>query len=85
MTKKLTRKDKVAKPISEDLKKRILDVKAKLPASGVTSLMVFKHPELDTVKKRSLISNVLQLRTTDQDITEKLEALALTLEEPVQK
>jgi len=81
MTKKVTLKEKKSKPVCDALKRRILEVKPKLPNSGVTSLMVFYYPELDTVKKRSLMSNVLHLRQTDEDITEKLEALALKLNE----
>jgi len=78
--KKMTLKEKEKTPLSGDLKTRVLAVKAKLPKSGITSLLIFKHPELNTVKKRSLINNVLQLRQTDEDITLKLETLALKLE-----
>lgn len=77
--KKETRADKEKKPLSDDLKKRIIAVKSLLPNSGITSLMAFKYPELNTTKKRSLVSNVLQLRITDEDITVKLEKLAETL------
>jgi len=80
-TKRLTLKEKKNKPLNNELKKRVIDAKGKLPTSGITSLLIFKHPELDTIKKKSLIANVLQLRQTDEDITEKLEALAFTLTE----
>ena len=76
---RLSRKEKEVQPIDNTLKSRVIEAKKNLPKSGVSSLLTFKYPELDTVKKRSLIGNVLQLRTTDQDITEKLEALAETL------
>lgn len=76
-----TLKQKQSQPLSSELKKRILEVKERLPSSGLTSLIVFKFPEYDNVKKRSLISNVLQLRQTDEDITEKLEDLAKSLEQ----
>lgn len=79
--KKPSLKQKLSTPLNSALKKRVLEAKEKLPTSGITSLLIFKHPELNTVKKRSLISNVLQLRQTDADITEKLEALAFTLTE----
>ena len=79
-TKKMTLKEKQAVPLDSELKKRIIDVKDRLPKSGLTSILVFKHPELDTVKKRALISNVLQLRTTDEDLTIKLEAIAESLQ-----
>lgn len=77
--KKETRADKEKKPLSDDLKERIIAVKKLLPNSGITSLIAYKHPELNTIKKRSLVSNVLQLRITDEDITVKLEKLAETL------
>jgi len=77
--KKPTLKEKKSKPLNDELKIRVINVKKKLPTSGITSLLIFKYPELDNVKKRSQISNVLQLRQTDQDITEKLETLAETL------
>ena len=77
--KKPTLKEKKNKPLNDDLKIRIIAVKKKLPTSGITSLLVFKYPELDNVRKRSLISNVLQLRQTDEDLTKKLETLAETL------
>ena len=79
--KRLTLKEKKNQPLNDQLKIRIIEVKKKLPTSGITSLLIFKHPELDTIKNKSLIANVLQLRTTDQGITEKLETLAVTLTE----
>lgn len=77
----LTLKEKMKQPLNNDLKRRVLNAKEMLPKSGITSLLIHKHPELDTVKKRSLISNVLQLRQTDEDLTEKIEALAEILEQ----
>lgn len=77
--KRLTLAKNKEQPLCNELKFRVLAVKEKLPKSGVTSLLIYKFPELDTVKKRSLISNVLQLRQTDEDITAKLEALAETI------
>ncbi len=62
--------------VNHDLKKRVMAVKDILPKSGITSLLIYKHPELDTVKNKSLITNVLQCRTSDENITAKLEALA---------
>jgi hypothetical protein len=77
--KKPTAEEKKRIPTDDSLKIRIINAKALLPKSGITSLLIFQFPELDTVKKRSLMSNVLQLRATDKDITEKLEALVKTL------
>ena len=83
LPRKITLAVKKAQPLSGDLKKRIIDVKAILPKSGITSLLIFRHPELNNVKKKSLIANVLQLRQTDENITVKLEALAETLKETI--
>lgn len=77
--KRPTAEEKKRVPADDSLKIRVINAKALLPKSGITSLLIFQFPELDTVKKRSLMSNVLQLRTTDKDITEKLEALVITL------
>lgn len=80
MTKKITLKEKKSKPVCDALKVRVMDAKKKLPTSGITSLLVFRYPELGTVKGKSLIGNVLQLRQTDEEITNKLEALVIHLE-----
>jgi hypothetical protein len=77
--KKPTAEEKKRVPVDDSLKIRVINAKALLPKSGITSLLVFQFPELDTIKKRSLMANVLQLRTTNAGITEKLEALVLTL------
>lgn len=79
-TKRPTAEEKKRVPADDSLKVRVINAKALLPKSGITSLLIFQFPELDTVKKRSLMSNVLQLRTTDLNITEKLEALVQTLQ-----
>ena len=76
MKKKPTAEEKKRLPTDDSLKIRVINAKALLPKSGITSLLVYQFQYLDTVKKRSLIANVLQLRTTDLDITEKLEDLA---------
>lgn len=60
---------------SDSLKERVLKVKKKLP-HGIVSIMANKYPEYNTYKKRSRITNVLQLRIADQTITERLEELA---------
>jgi hypothetical protein len=77
--KKLTLREKKTKPVCDALKERVKKAKEKLPTSGITSLLVFYHPELDTVKKKSLISNVIQMKQTDEDITSKLEDLVKTI------
>ena len=81
MKKKPTADEKKRLPADDSLKLRVINAKALLPKSGITSLLVYQFSALDTVKKRSLIANVLQLRSTDQDITEKLEDLAKQLNE----
>lgn len=75
--KKLTRAEKAAQPLKEDLKIRVLAAKKKLPLHGISALFFhqFGKDYTDTVKNRSKLNNVLQSRTTDQDITEKLETL----------
>lgn len=74
---KLTRKQKEAIPLSEDLKIRVLEAKKKLPKSGITSLFFHYFAESfpETVKNRSRLNNVLQARITDETITKKLEKL----------
>jgi hypothetical protein len=79
--KKQTASEKKRLPADDSLKIRVINAKASLPKSGITSLLVYLFPALDTVKKRSLIANVLQLRSTDKDLTEKLEDLAKQLNE----
>lgn len=75
--KKPTRKEKENEPISEDLKIRVLQAKKKLPKSGVTSLFFhyFADEYVESVKNKSRLNNVLQIRVTDEDITKKLERL----------
>lgn len=80
MPKKETLRQKKTKPICDALKERVTKAREKLPASGITSLLIHRHPELDNVKKKSLISNVLQLKQTDEEMTEKLEALVEQLQ-----
>jgi len=65
------------KPSNEDLKRRVLDAKRDLPKSGVTSLFFhyFKKDFPETNKNKSKLNNVLQIRTVDQDLTERLEKL----------
>jgi hypothetical protein len=77
MVKKITRKEKEAQPLSEDLKIRVLTAKKNLPNSGVSSLFFhyFKDEYNATVKNKSRLNNVLQTRISDQDITVKLEEL----------
>ncbi|QCW20359.1 hypothetical protein [Flavobacterium phage FPSV-S1] len=74
--KKLTLKEKQALPLNEDLKIRVLNAKKLLPKSGITSFFLQLNTEFDNVKGRSLLNNVLQSRSTDLLITEKLEKLA---------
>lgn len=61
---------------TDSLKERVQEAKKRLPKSGVSSSLMFRHPDLD----RNRVDMVLQLRTTDEDITEKLEELADALE-----
>lgn len=60
---------------TDALKQRIINVKKELPGS-VVPLFIKIHPDFDTYKKKSRITNVLQLRIADLDITEKLERMA---------
>ncbi len=75
--KRPTLQEKKNKPLSEDLKIRVLNAKKELPKSGVTSLFFHYFSDFaDTVKNRSKLNNVLQTRITDENITLKLEKLA---------
>lgn len=58
----------------DELKLRVINAKKQLP-NGIVPLFVHVFPEFDTYKKRSRITNVLQLRIADLEITEKLEQL----------
>ena len=62
----------------DELKKRVMDAKKHLP-NGIVPLFIHVFPEFDTYKKRSRLTNVLQLRIADLEITEKLEQLVDTL------
>lgn len=66
---------------ANDLKKRVLDAKENLPKSGITSVFFhyFKEEYPETKESRSRLNNVLQLRVTDEGITEKLEQLVKLL------
>lgn len=66
---------------NSNLKIRVLNAKRELPKSGVTSLFFhyFKSEFPETCKNKSKLNNVLQTRTTDEDITEKLESLVSLL------
>lgn len=78
--KRLTLAQKQRLPLSEDLKIRVLNAKKELPKSGITSLFFHYFKDFkDTVKNRSKLNNVLQTRTTDENITEKLERLVQLL------
>lgn len=81
--KKLTLKEKQALPLNEDLKIRVLNAKKALPKSGITSFFLQLNPEFDNVKDRSLLNNVLQSRSTDERITERLERLVEIMQKEV--
>lgn len=75
-SKKLTRAQKMEIPLSLDLKMRVLEAKKSLPVHGLTALFFHYFNDFnDTVKNRSKLSNVLQARATDENITIKLEEL----------
>lgn len=64
-----------------DLKMRVLKAKSNLPKSGVTSLFFhfFKDEYRDTKYNRDRLTNVLQSRVVDKEITENLESLVVLL------
>lgn len=75
-TKRLTRAEKRKIPLSSDLKMRVLKAKKELPRHGITALFFHYFSDYtDTVKHRSKLNNVLQSRSTDEEITLKLEKL----------
>lgn len=55
---------------------RVIAVKKRLPESGVTSLFVQMFPSYKPADRRSRVSAVLQLRSVDVAIVEKLEIIA---------
>ncbi|AGO48457.1 hypothetical protein Phi18:2_gp10 [Cellulophaga phage phi18:2] len=66
---------------NEDLKKRVLDAKSSLPSSGVSSLFFRYYKDVKkTQKNRTKLNNILQLRSCDQDFTEKIEGLVKLLD-----
>lgn len=73
-----------AKGDKEQLVKRVLEVKKKLP-TGIIGLMIHKFPEYKDKKKQSRLNNVLQLRAVDEGITYHLEQLAIFLNTPIAK
>jgi hypothetical protein len=74
--KKPTRAEKIKAPLSSDLKIRVLNAKNNLPVHGLTALFFHYFTDFsDTVKNRSKLTNVLQTRITDENITLKLEEL----------
>jgi hypothetical protein len=79
--KKLTRAEKIAAPLSEDLKIRVIQAKKRLPVHGLTALYFHYFTCVnDTVKNRSKLSNVLQTRATDETTTNNLEDLVKILD-----
>lgn len=78
--KKATRKEKESVPIRDDLKIRVMEAKKALPPSGITSFFMQIYPEYDNTKGRSRLSNVLQTKSTDEDMTAKLEALVIMVQ-----
>lgn len=70
---------KKARPTKADKQKviqRIINVKKRLPESGVTSLFVHTYPEYKSKQKRALVQSVLSLRSTNATIVNLLEKLA---------
>lgn len=64
----------------DELKKRVIEAKRQLPPFfGGTFLHVF--PEYQNDKGRTKLTNVLQLRASDEQITEKLEKLVEILKQ----
>jgi len=65
------------KLIRADLKIRVLEAKNKLPSHGLTALFFhyFKNDFTNSTKNKSKLSNVLQTRITDENMTVKLEEL----------
>jgi len=58
-----------------DLRKRMVTVKQRLPKGAVTTLISL-HPEFNAYKKSSRVRLVFNLSIVDEDITQKFEALA---------
>lgn len=80
MCKKRKANVKEAEPRADDLKIRVLKAKQQLPSSGVTSLYFHYYKEHeDSAKNRAKLTNVLQTRITDVEITERLEDLVKLL------
>jgi len=63
---------------TDELKRRVIEVKKKLP-TGIVPIFISKYPKFDNDKGRKKITNVIQLRIADVEITSKLESLAKLL------
>lgn len=63
-----------------DLIQRVIAVKKRLPESGVTSLFIKMFPDYKPERKRAKITAVLQLRSTDATVIERLERIANQIE-----
>jgi hypothetical protein len=61
-------------PSPDKLRMRVVKAKEKLP-KNIIPWLIFAFPELNPAK----VSNVLQLRTTDEEITKKIELLITKL------
>lgn len=59
----------------EDIKERIKKVK-NIPLKNLRTKILFLHPEYDTKQGKTLINNVLNLKSTDLRLCEILEKIA---------
>ena len=59
---------------SDALKQRVITAKKRLP-KYISGIFIHIYPEYKSGRQKALLTNVLQLRQSDKDITEKLEKL----------
>ncbi|MGI4875251.1 MAG: hypothetical protein ACRYFX_29190 [Janthinobacterium lividum] len=61
-----------------DLKARVLAVRSRLP-KDIRTLVLDKYPEYDTAQGSRKLNNVLAYASSDERLTQILEALATTV------
>jgi len=55
---------------------RVIAVKKRLPKSGITSLFIQQFPNYKPTRMKNKVTAVLQFRSIDADVIEKLESIA---------
>ena len=61
----------------EVLRNRVAFAKQYLPKKNYKSMFALLDPQCDTIEFNTKLTNVLQLRSADEKITEMIEAIAI--------